>query len=63
MLFKASRLRLSRSGKTAAISSALTSGFSRGTSVGGKAKGDGSNLGKSTSMLKFIDSSLGLIPF
>ena len=52
----------SRSGRAAAISSALTSGFSLTYSVGGKAKGAGSNFGKSTSILNYKDSSLGLIP-
>jgi len=52
----------SRSGRAAAISSALTSGFSLSYSVGGNAKGAGSNFGKSTSILNCNDSSLGLIP-
>jgi hypothetical protein len=58
MLFRSLMLRLSKSGSAAAISSALTSGFSR-ASVGGNASGAGSNLGNPTSMLKLIESSLG----
>lgn len=62
MLFKAFISNESRSGNEAAISSALTSGFSLTYSGGNNAKGAGSNLGKSTSMLNCKDSSFGLIP-
>ena len=47
MLFRSLMFRLSRSGNLAAISSALTSGFSL-ASGGGRANWAGSNLGKST---------------
>lgn len=62
MLFKAFMSNESRSGRAAAISSALTSGFSLTYSVGGRAKGAGSNFGRSTSILNYNDSSFGLIP-
>ena len=52
---------LSKSGKAAAISSALTSGYI--FSDGGRANGAISNLGRSTSMLNLIESSLTYIPF
>lgn len=52
----------SRSGKAAAKSSYLTSGFSL-YSGGSKASGAGSNLGNSTSILNLMESSLGYIPF
>jgi hypothetical protein len=48
---------LSKSGRAAAMSSALTSGFE--LSDGGRASGAYSNLGKSTSILNLIESSVG----
>lgn len=61
MLFKASRFKLSKSGREAAKSSALTSYFI--LSAGRMAKGAYSNFGKATAMLKLIESSFGWIPF
>ena len=66
-LFKASMLRLSKSGRAAAISSAvgclsyLAGG--RPGSEGGKASGTGSNFGRATSRLNLIESSVGWMPF
>lgn len=62
MLFKELISNESRSGRAAAISSARISGFSLTYSVGGRANGAGSNLGRSTSILNYSDSSLGLMP-
>lgn len=62
MLFNELMSNESKSGSALAISSALISGFSRGYSLGGKARGAGSNFGKSTSILNYRDSSLGLMP-
>ena len=59
MLLNEPMSRESKSGKAAAISSALISGFSLTTSLLVKANGAGSNLGRSTSILNFRDSSVG----
>ena len=59
MLFKDPISNESRSGNDAAISSYLVSGFILSSEGGNIANGAGSNLGSSTSILNFNDSSVG----